>query len=231
MTPQPSHLFVSLNLVTASIGLIVRLVWFRRSVDNNSKLLVNLYLRILLTLLRMRRREPLGIDQPVITNHRVWPLDIDCFGHMNNGRYLQVMDLSRFAWMVRAGVLRAMRQQGWNALIGGVVIRYRRALKPLQSYRVETHLASWDDHWWYLQHRFVAQSERTIAIGAARCGLRCRGGWVPATEVLEILGPGMRPPLAPEYVETWMQTENALWSQGARPERRRHPRINVADLS
>ena len=35
---------------------------------------------------------------------RVWPTDLDILNHMNNGKYLSVMDIGRFDLMQRNGV-------------------------------------------------------------------------------------------------------------------------------
>jgi acyl-CoA thioesterase FadM len=68
---------------------------------------VNLLLRLLATLIGARRRSPLGpLDESVMTL-RVLPTDVDANLHMNNGRYLSIMDLGRFDLTVRNGLLRA----------------------------------------------------------------------------------------------------------------------------
>ena len=38
-------------------------------------------------------------------NFRVLPTDLDVNLHMNNGRFLQIMDLARIDWLLRTGIL------------------------------------------------------------------------------------------------------------------------------
>ena len=65
---------------------------------------MNLYLRLLVIWLRTAFRPRQHPFIPTVTHFRVRPWEIDVFGHMNNGRYLQIMDLARVDWMRRCGV-------------------------------------------------------------------------------------------------------------------------------
>ena len=68
---------------------------------------MNLWLRLILQLLKSRfaaALEPLGTS---VRRGRVWPTDLDVSLHMNNGRYLTLMDLGRLDLMLRTGVCTA----------------------------------------------------------------------------------------------------------------------------
>ncbi len=175
---------------------------------------MNLYFRVLIAFLKNFLRPKMGYREALVSTHRVWLTDIDLFGHMNNGRYLQIMDVSRSAWMLRTGVARAMLANRWSAVIGGAVVRFRRTLRPLQIYRLETRLLSWDERWWFLQHRFVDREGRPIAMAIARCALRDSNGWVNTKMVLGAVSPDAIPPVPPEFAEHWLASENAMWQMG-----------------
>jgi len=67
---------------------------------------VNLYLRLLRLWLKVRRG---SVEQQLNSSRlplRVWPNDLDLFGHMNNGRYLTLMDLGRLQIVMKSGLLR-----------------------------------------------------------------------------------------------------------------------------
>ncbi|MEO1244173.1 MAG: thioesterase family protein [Pseudomonadota bacterium] len=177
---------------------------------------MNLYFRVLIALLSNWFRPRISYRDVLVSRHRVWPSDVDLFGHMNNGRYLQVMDVSRSAWMLRAGVARAMLRNRWSAVIGGAVVRFRRTLKPLQTYRLETRLLSWDERWWFLQHRFIDEEGRSVAMAIARCALRDRDGWVDTKQVLRAVSPDAIPPVPPEFAVHWQASEDAMWQMGCR---------------
>ena len=151
---------------------------------------MNLYLRLLLALSRGLLADRLDYRSYLISSFRVWPHDIDAFGHMNNGRYLQIMDVARTDWMARVGVVETMFRNRWTAVIGGGLIRYRHALKPFQRYEVKTRLLSWDQRWWYLEHVFVDQRGRQVAIGVSRAGIRQKRGWLATEDMIDALVPG-----------------------------------------
>ena len=51
-----------------------------------------------------RFRGSLDVMGTSVLTMRVWPTDLDMNVHMNNGRYLQIMDVARAEWMMRTGV-------------------------------------------------------------------------------------------------------------------------------
>ena len=53
---------------------------------------MNLIFRLLRALLAALRRRPLGPLEESVVAFGVWPGDLDINRHMNNGRYLTVMD-------------------------------------------------------------------------------------------------------------------------------------------
>jgi acyl-CoA thioesterase FadM len=55
---------------------------------------------------------------------RVWPNDIDVIGHMNNGRYMTIIDLALIEYLTRAGVLKALMRKGWRPMLGGSMISF-----------------------------------------------------------------------------------------------------------
>ncbi|HEX6059942.1 MAG TPA: thioesterase family protein [Gemmatimonadaceae bacterium] len=170
---------------------------------------MNLLLRLLATLIGARRRSPLGpLDESVMTL-RVLPTDVDANLHMNNGRYLSIMDLGRFDLTVRNGLLRATLRRGWRPVVGSVVIRYRRSLDPLQRYELRTRAVCWDEKWIYLEQRFERGGE-VAAIGLVKALFVGKSGSVPTRDVFATVGfMGDSPPM-PESVELWRRSEAAM---------------------
>ena len=79
---------------------------------------MTLLLRFLRVVLTARGRGAIApLDECVLT-FRVMPADLDVNLHMNNGRYLQVMDLGRFDHFIRVGLLRETRRHRWMPLVG-----------------------------------------------------------------------------------------------------------------
>jgi len=176
---------------------------------------MNLYFRLCLALWQGRRtwkqfgKRPLDIVSS--NTFRVWPHDLDAFGHMNNGRYLQIMDVARAQWMASTGVIGAMREQHWGAVLGGNITRYRRALKLWQVYTVHTHLVCWDDDWFVFEHNFMDKRGRCAAVGLSRAALRSTKGWVPAPEAVEFIAPGTSSDPFPDHVRHWLGLEEDMY--------------------
>ena len=89
-------------------------------------------LLVLFRALRARRRDVLAES---VLRFRVMPDDLDVNVHMNNGRYLALMDLGRFDVIVRAGLYRPRSHTRRWPLIGSAMIRFRRSLRPFSSVR------------------------------------------------------------------------------------------------
>ncbi|HEX8430337.1 MAG TPA: thioesterase family protein, partial [Longimicrobium sp.] len=72
---------------------------------------MNLVLRLFYVALAALRRPRLRpLDLSVVT-FRVFPNDLDVNFHMNNGRYLTLMDLGRLDLLLRLGILRELRRR------------------------------------------------------------------------------------------------------------------------
>jgi len=177
---------------------------------------MNLYLRLLVAIVGAWRAPALHHGETSECIYRVWPHDIDLFGHMNNGRYLQIMDVARVDWMLRTGVIGAMRRNRWGAVLGGGVVRFRRSLKPMQRYRVRTRLVCWDERWFYHEHTFLSLSGDCIAVGITRAALRGGADWVTSDRVVGIVHEGAVSPPVPAYLAELLSAEEAMFRAGER---------------
>lgn len=175
---------------------------------------MNLYLRLLLVWLRNIAGTKRHYSHGAESRFRVLPHDLDAFGHMNNGRYLQIMDVARMEWMLRTHVASAIRKNRWSPVLGGGVIRYRFSLRLFQEYCVQTRLLGWDHRWFYLEHGFLDKRHRCVAIGVTRAGLRHGNSWVHADEVANYVHPGARSPVIPSHVHDWISLEEQMFRHG-----------------
>jgi acyl-CoA thioesterase FadM len=120
---------------------------------------VNLWLRLLGVLIGSLFRRRLGMLDESVLPGRVWITDLDLNVHMNNARYLAVMDLGRFDLFVRSGMLRAFIRGRIQPLMGGVNVRYRRALRPFEAFRLHSRFVGWDERRAYVEHWMEAKGE------------------------------------------------------------------------
>lgn len=175
---------------------------------------MNLYLRLLRVLLRGYLGNTIHYSSTVESQFRVLPHDLDAFGHMNNGRYLQIMDVARMDWMLQTGVFGVIRRHRWTPLLGGGFMRFRYSLGLLQPYSVCTRLLCWDRRWFFLEHSFLSKSRRCVAVGITRAALRSDGQWVDTKNVANLVHQGAESPVMPEYVRDWLQLEEEMYSSG-----------------
>ena len=88
---------------------------------------------------------------------RVLPMDVDPYFHLNNGRYLTLMDFGRYQYAVRTGALVPMLRRRFWPLVGGIAIRYRRSIDLWRHFNLVTRLCAMQGKWFYFEQRFESQ--------------------------------------------------------------------------
>ena len=170
---------------------------------------MNLYLRLLWTLLRSRRLPALQMGQTLERSLRVLPTDIDLNGHMNNGRYLTIIDLMLVEYFVRLGFAGVLLRQRWRPMAGGSFITYRRGLKPLQRYTLRFRVEACDTHWNFMRFEFV-DGERVCAAGYVKGALVGAQGLVSSQQAYAATGTALPAGGLPGPVQHWLNAEQGL---------------------
>lgn len=166
-------------------------------------------LRLWYTLATGLARPRQGLLDECRVSLRVWPNDIDANLHMNNSRYLLAMDLGRWDFGLRTGVLQPAFRRRWLPTVGAATLRFRRALDPFQRFELATRLVGWDEKWWWFEQRFEVGGG-VYAVGRVKALFRGRQGNVPTAALLEAAGCAQLPPPAlPESIRLWQQAEEA----------------------
>lgn len=163
-----------------------------------------IFLRLMwLTVRSWRKRLPDPLAE-CLTRQRVWPNDLDAALHVNNGRFLTLMDLGRYDWFIRIGLMRPALKLGWRPLVGASTIRYRRPLTGLKAYRFRTRLVCWDGKWLYFEQRLESRAGELMAIAHIRKLVMSPQGVVAPAEVLAMADwTGPSPPM-PRAVSNWL---------------------------
>lgn len=170
---------------------------------------MNMYLRLLLFMIRVRFRSRLSIWDTSHTAFRVNLADLDVQRHMNNGRYFSLMDLGRMDLMLRSRFWSRITEQGWFPVVAGQTITYRRSLTLGQKFDLATRVIGHDDRWIYMEQIFrVGPAVHADAIVRARF-LRKAGGSVDISEVLELAGPVPEGVEVPQWVADWNREASA----------------------
>ena len=182
---------------------------------------MKLYFRMLPMAVRGLRGAPVDATEPVRTQFRVMPADLDVNLHLNNGRYMQLIDVNRLEWALRTRVLHACFKQGWRPILGSSAIHFRRELRLFDRGIAETRLAGWDDRWFFFEHRVETLDGRTVATSLAKAAFRSVSGWVPTSAMIALAAPDMTPLNLPEHVVTWQALDQQFgrmarnWKSGS----------------
>ena len=167
-----------------------------------------LFFRFFAIVLRSLVRARVGPLEESSVRFTVLPHDCDMNLHLNGGRFLSFMDISRVELLGRTRLLQKMLPLRWRPIMGGALVRYRRSILPFQRFDVRTRFLGWDEKWFYLEH-IVERKGELCATGYARVVIRTGGRNVSAGEVMELMGQRIDPPVLPPIVMRWREAEDA----------------------
>ncbi len=163
---------------------------------------MNLYLRLLWLLWRLRSVTQCGLFDESRVTFRVWPNDCDINLHMNNGRYLTFMDLGRVHLTVQMGLWPHVRRNRWMPVLAAAEITYLRSLNPFERFDLVTRVVTWDEKYVYMEQTFERDGELCAHAYVKGLFLR-RGGRVPNAELVQAIGHDGAPPPMTAALEHW----------------------------
>lgn len=150
--------------------------------------------------------------EPTRVRLRVWPDDIDGNLHVNNGRYLTLADLGCVTWFLRSGVLSRARRFHALPLVADSIAKFRRDLKLLQTFTIETRLVGWERRYIFLEHRFLVE-EHVTGLVAVRCVFKSGRRTVYPRELLSGLTERTQSPVLPAWLSQFSDSCEALTRQ------------------
>lgn len=172
---------------------------------------MNLFGRILWLLLSFRFRSKTRFFEESEIGFRVWPSDLDTNMHMNNGVYLSIMDLARTDLVLRSGLMKVVKKNGWYPVVASQTIRYRRSLDPFRKFSVRTQLIGWDERFFFIQQKFMLGKEvAALALVKGRF-LKTTGGGVYPGEIAQAMGESATSPAMADWVGQWTTAEDQGW--------------------
>jgi acyl-CoA thioesterase FadM len=145
---------------------------------------------------------PLGVLEEDHLRMRVWPNDIDVNLHLNNARYLNIMDYARIHLLARTQLLDHILRSRWKPMVGAVWITYRRSLPLFSAFTLSSRLVCWDERWFYIEQTFTGR-DGLAAAGWVKGILRDANGNVAPQTVIDRVAPGQVSPPMPEAIATW----------------------------
>ncbi len=170
---------------------------------------MNLYIRLFWIWLHAWFKPPIRVGDTIEMRLRVWPNDIDVNGHMNNGRYMTVIDLALIEYITRSGALKVLLRNGWRPMLGGSMISFRHGLKPFRHYTLRFALLCWDERWNYMRFEFVRDG-KSMAVGHAKGAFVGAGGIVNTAETHAAFGIDENSPAIPVSIAAWIEADRII---------------------
>lgn len=178
---------------------------------------MNLWLRLIWYVITARWRPEISLPEGrSILRFRVWPHDLDTSLHLNNGRYLTLMDQGRLDLMVKGGLWRAVLRHRWTPVATAVKIRFRREIRLFEPFRIETRILAWDATHVIIEQVFLfEQGRRKDAIAAHalfKGGLydRTDKAFVPVERLMREAGVIASSPAPSAEVEAFLKADEEL---------------------
>jgi YbgC/YbaW family acyl-CoA thioester hydrolase len=141
---------------------------------------------------------------PSTTRLRVHPGDLDLYRHVNNGVYLQYMDIARTNLLADLGALGPLAERGWYAVVAASTVKYRRSLTWPQAFTVTSRVLGWDSRVVFLEQVFT-RGDDLVARGLVAGRFLARSGErLSAHDVVVLLaGEEVVAPPLPADVAAW----------------------------
>lgn len=167
---------------------------------------MNMWLRVIAVLIRSRLRGKLDPLGPCRTPFRVRFSDLDALGHMNNGVYFSIFDLGRVELMLRSGMYQRFKKQGWFAVVSAETGSFRRELKPLRRFVVETRIMGWDERAVYAEHRIISGGKLATSAVVQLRFLSRSGERIEPQRLMDLMPGEISRPDLPAWVSDWSKS-------------------------
>jgi acyl-CoA thioesterase FadM len=175
-------------------------------------MIMNLWLRMLRIFLFSRFQSKLDILAKCNTIFRVWPTDLDVLRHMNNGKYLTIMDLGRVNMMIRNGIAKTMSEKGFFPVLAAATIKFQKSLMLFQRFSLQTQLVGWDEKFFYVEQMFmVGEVVYARAFTTARM-LNKSGQKYTTAEFLVAMNQTITQPKMPDYMQAWIDSQKVSFT-------------------
>lgn len=148
---------------------------------------MNLIFRLLIVSIGSFFRSKLDVSDSGRISLRVLPNDLDLNFHMNNGRFLSVMDLGRIDLIIRMGMLKTLSSNGWYPVIGAIHTTFRKSLYLFERYDIVSKIVGWDEKWIYLSQTIERDGEE-VATAVMKTLFMSENGKVATDDIARAIG-------------------------------------------
>lgn len=165
---------------------------------------MTLYLRLLIIMIKILfgpKKHPL---EKSVVNFRVLPTDCDLNFHMTSARYAAFMEAATIHLMGQMEILDALLKRRCFPVNNAINVTYIRSIKPFEKFTVVSRIVTWDNKYWYKDHRFEVDGELR-AYGIAKGVFICRQAVVSISDIVALTGEELVPPPIPESILKWKE--------------------------
>lgn len=163
---------------------------------------------------RKPKLEPLGV---ISQDYRAWPWICDNNLHINNAQYLRLMEFGRVEWIARMGLMKPILQGELNFVAAGTSMLFRREIRLMSHFSIETQLAGFDQKWLFMQQDFFlgqGSDAKIAARGLVRVQPRGKKGAMAVDDFFALAGcVGLKSPALPEEFVHWQASSEASLEQ------------------
>jgi len=156
---------------------------------------------------KFRNAPCLALDEVHVSTHRCWPIDIDAWVELNNGRTMTLLDLGRLLMFRRMGISALCTSRGWYLTVAGAAIRYRRRVRTFDRFEVESRLSGWDRRFFYVEQSMWRPDGACANNAVLRIAVASSSGIVDPQTVVQALPHPIASPALPDWVQSWSDAE------------------------
>ena len=127
-------------------------------------------------------------------------VDLDFNGHVNNSRFLSMMDVGRTHLFFHSEWKELFKKQRILPIATGVDITYLKSLSFGSTCDLTSEIIYWDDRWLYMKQSFVKEND-LLAVGAVKLAvMKGRKRISPESAMAMITGDPAPTPSFPEEI-------------------------------
>ncbi|MFV2143181.1 acyl-CoA thioesterase [Isoptericola sp. G70] len=148
-----------------------------------------------------------GLLEASTTVLRVHPGDLDMYLHVNNGSYLQMMDVARSNLIADLGGFAPLNGKGWYPVVAASTMTYKRSLQLFDRVEISTRVLGWDARVVYIEQVFTCRDTFAARGWVAGRFLGKDGSRVAPADVAALLGgTPVESPALPQDVAAWARS-------------------------
>ena len=149
-----------------------------------------------------------GFFDTVSRSFRVGLRHIDLNFHINNAKYLIFMEKGRWDHTIQTNTFKLLLKNKLNFIVAGVEVGYIREIKLFKKFQVETTYLGWDEKYFYLEQKCVADG-KLYNYSLVKAVFTRRGKVMAPEQVLNLLPAEQRPNQLPEHMQQWKALTSA----------------------